>query len=284
MKYIITLLLSLLCISTGAQTLKKTFKFATFYTAVSGGNSVADDNVYSVLGGLQTDVVSTPFDYSFTAGVRKIARFKYENRANAFYNGTEKSYSDAATIGRVKGFEFLFEADWRRQQGRNFLDQNHFLRYVAKNWIAKVEYVQDGFADVSYFEGSQRARLNINDRLSVNVGVAQRISEPYGYDALDEWMLSNGNLHYTTLALQEGYSIDVQAGEYFDPSGELVASSPDVWEQVVIPDVIDDYVARKRSELPDQWNYSVVVGYDYYKYSKLCNIIRWHSRLVRIQK
>jgi len=277
MKYIITLLLSLLCVSAGAQTLKKTFKFATFYTAVSGGNSVADDNVYSVLGGLQTDVVSTPFDYSFTAGVRKIARFGYENRANAFYNGTEKSYSDAATIGRVKGFEFLFEADWRRQQGRNFLDQNHFLRYVAKNWIAKVEYVQDGFADVSYFEGSQRGRLNINDRLSVNVGVAQRISEPYGYDALDEWMLSNGNLHYTTLALQEGYSIDVQAGEYFDPNGELVASSPDVWEQVVIPDVIDDYVARKRSELPDQWNYSVVVGYDYYKFSKEFWMHTWGS-------
>ena len=111
-----------------AQTLKKTFKFATFYTAFSGGNSVADDNIYSVTNGLQTDVVETPFDYSITAGVRKIARFGYENRANVFYDGTEKSYSDAANIGKVKGFEFLFEADWRRQQGRNFLDQDYFLR------------------------------------------------------------------------------------------------------------------------------------------------------------
>ena len=114
------------------QTLKKTFKFATFYAAVSGGNSVADDNIYSVTNGLQTDVVETPFDYSMTLGVRKIARFGYENRANTFYNGTERSYSDAANIGKVKGFEFLFEADWRRQQGRNFLDQDYFLRYVAK--------------------------------------------------------------------------------------------------------------------------------------------------------
>ena len=102
-----------------AQTLKKTFKFATFYTAFSGGNSIADDNIYSVTNGLQTDILETPFDYSFTAGVRKIARFGYENRANVFYDGTEKSYSDAATIGKVKGFEFLLEADWRRQQGRN---------------------------------------------------------------------------------------------------------------------------------------------------------------------
>ena len=245
-----------------SQTVKKTFKFATFYTAFSGGNSVADDNIYSVTNGLHTDVLETPFDYSFTAGVRKIARFGYENRANVFYDGTEKSYSDAATIGKVKGFEFLFEADWRRQQGRNFIDQDYFLRYVAKNWIAKVEYLQDGFADVEYFEGSQRLRLNANDRLSFNIGVAQRISEPYGYNPLEEWVLSNNNIHYTSLAIQEGYTVDVQAGEYFSTDGELVANSIDVWEQVVIPQVIDDYVSDKRSELPNVWNYSVVVGYD----------------------
>ena len=269
--------LTALAFPASGQTLKKTFKFATFYTAFSGGNSIADNNIYSVSNGLQTDVVSTPFDYSFTAGVRKIARFGYENRANTFYNGTENSYSDAATIGKVKGFEFLFEADWRRQQGTNFLDQNHFLRYVAKNWIAKVEYVQDGFADVEYFEGSQRFRLNANNRLSFNIGVAQRISEPYGYNPLEEWMLSNGNLHYTSLALQEGYTVDVQAGEYFSPDGNLLASSADVWEQVVVPDVIDNYVARKRSELPSQWNYSLVLGYDYYKFTKEFWIHSWVS-------
>ena len=284
MKYLswltyVLLMIAMLVLGTAmqAQTLKKTFKFATFYTAFSGGNSIADDNVYSVLNGLQTDVVKTPFDYSFTAGVRKMARFGYENRANTFYNGTERSYSDAATIGKVKGFEFLFEADWRRQQGRNFLDQDHFLRYVAKNWIAKVEYVQDGFADVEYFEGSQRYRLNANDRLSFNIGVVQRISEPYGYNPLEEWMLSNGNLHYTSLALQEGYTVDVQAGEYFSPNGELIANSSDVWEQVVIPEVIDSYVARKRSELPSQWNYSFVLGYDYYKFTKDFWLHSWVS-------
>ena len=277
-KYIAIFTLFLLASCTvNAQTLKKTFKFATFYTAFSGGNSISDNNIYSVSNGLQTDVVSTPFDYSLTAGVRKIARFGYENRANTFYNGTERSYSDAATVGKVKGFEFLFEADWRRQQGTNFLDQNHFLRYVAKDWIAKVEYVQDGFADVSYFEGSQRYRLNVNKRLSFNIGAAQRISEPYGYDALEEWMLSNGNLHYTTLAIQEGYSIDVAASEYYNPEGSLVATSADVWEQVVVPKVLDNYVSRKRNELPSQWNYSVVVGYDYYKFSKEFWMHSWAS-------
>ena len=81
MKHILAILLLLISFNVNSQVLKKTFKFATFYTAFSGGNSIADDNVYSVTGGLQTDVVATPFDYSFTAGVRKIARFGYENRA-----------------------------------------------------------------------------------------------------------------------------------------------------------------------------------------------------------
>ena len=277
MRLIFAILLCLLSFSTQAQTLKKTFKFATFYTAFSGGNSVADESVYSVMNGLEKDVLETPFDYSFTAGVRKIARFGYENRANVFYDGTEKSYSDAANIGRVKGFEFLFEADWRRQQGRNFLDQDYFLRYVAKNWIAKAEYLQDGFADVEYFEGSERYRINVNDKFSFNIGLTQRISEPYGYDPLSEWLLDDNNIHYTNLALEEGYTIEVQENEYYDPSGELVADNADVWQQIIIPDVIGNYVNRKRNELPNQWNYSLVLGYDYYKYSKDFWMHSWAS-------
>ena len=188
--------------------LKKTFKFSTFYGAINGGNSISNVDIFSVTNGLQTSVVETPFDYSIALGVRKIARFGYENRANIFYDGTEKSYSDAATIGKISGFEFLFEADWRRQQGQSFLNQHHFLRYVADKWIAKVEYLEDGFADIKYFEASQRYRHKLGNKLSFNGGIVQRLSEPYGYNPLDEWLLSNGNIHYTYLAIQEGYSVN----------------------------------------------------------------------------
>ena len=164
--------------------LKKTFKFSTFYGAINGGNSVSDVETFSVTNGLQSATVKTPFDYSVALGVRKIARFGYENRANVFYDGTEKSYSDAATIGKISGFEFLFEADWRRQQGNTFFNQHHFLRYVADRWIAKVEYLEDGFADIKYFEASQRYRQKVGNKLSFNIGAVQRLSEPYGYDPL----------------------------------------------------------------------------------------------------
>ena len=161
MRYITTILLIGFSITASGQSLKKALKFSTFYTAFSGGNSLSDREVFSVGNGLQTDIVETPFDYSLTAGIRKIARFGYENRANTFYNGTEKSYGDAATIGKVSGFEFLFEGDYRRQQGVNYLDQDYFLRYVADKWISKVEFLQDGFADVRYFEASERFRAKL---------------------------------------------------------------------------------------------------------------------------
>lgn len=278
----ITLILLCLPMVVNAQTFKKAFRFSTFYAAVNGNNSLSDYNTYSVFNGpLSTDIIETPFDYSLTLGIRKIARFKYENRANVFYNGEEHSYSDAATIGTVKGFEFLFESDYRRQQGVLYLDQNHFLRYVGGRFVGKVEYVQDGFADVSYLEASQRLRINSKGKLSFNIGAAQRISEPYGYDPLQQWELPNGSLHYTQLALSEGYSYDFVTGEYMNPDGEVVASSFAVWREVVIPEVLKDYVQRKRGELNTEWNYSLVVGFDYYHYTKDFWLHSWGNVLPR---
>ena len=101
----LVLLLTLLfsCTLVQAQELKKAFKFSTFYAAVNGGNSVSDQTIYSVTNGLPQETIATPFDYSLSMGVRKIARFGYENRANAFYDGTETSWSADANIGKRNG-------------------------------------------------------------------------------------------------------------------------------------------------------------------------------------
>lgn len=276
------LILILLCLplfSFAQIDFQKLIKFSTFYGAVNGGTSISDVDVYSVTNGLQTQSIETPYDYSVSLGIRKIARFGYENRANTFYDGTESSFSDAATIGKVKGLEFLFETDFRRQQGSEYLDQQHFIRYVQNKWLAKVEYLKDGFADIEYFESSQRYKHTINRKFSINIGAAQRIAEPYGFDPLDEWKLSNGNLHYTYLAIQEGYNIDVFEGEYYNPSGTVVATSPEVWEAVVIPQVLQDYTNKKRDQLPAQWNHSLIIGFDYYHYTKTFWMHAWGNVL-----
>ena len=265
MRWLLLTLLSVICISSEAQ-IKKIFKFSTFYVAANGGTSISDRDVFSVSSQLTKDVVETPYDYSVIAGVRKIQRFQYEG-STPFKDGTESSYGDAATVGR-NPFEYLFEINYTRQEGVKYIDQNHFIRYVKPKWLVKLEYVKDGFADIEYYETTQRLRLRGNKKLSFNIGTLQRISEPYGYNPLDEWLLSNNNIHYTYLAIQEGYSVDVFASEYKDPQGNVVATSTDVWEQVVIPEVLSDYVEKKRNELPNQWVHSLVLGFDFYHYKK----------------
>ena len=56
---------------------KKHLKFSTIYAAVNGGTSVSDVRSFSVVDGLQTSMIETPYDYSVTLGIRKIARFGY---------------------------------------------------------------------------------------------------------------------------------------------------------------------------------------------------------------
>jgi len=262
-------------------------KFSTFYAAVNGGTSLSDVDVFSVDNGLSTSTVSTPYDYNFTIGLRKIARFGYENKAQTFYDGTESNYSDAATVGKVRGVEYLFEIDYKRQEGVDYMDQHHFIRFssdegcedeLCVNFFAlKLEYLEDGFADIKYFEASERYRHRKGKNLSWNIGLTHRLAEPYGYNALDEWMLSNGNIHYTYLALQEGYTVDVYSNEYYSPTGELIATSAEVWEAVVIPEVLSDYTQKKRNELAKTIQHSVVVGFDYYKYTKANWLHAWGS-------
>ena len=141
MRYILLNILVLIGLSSASQelgdfdfkqSLKKQLKFSTIYSAVNGGTSLSDVKTFSVTSGqLEEGLTVTPYDYSFTVGIRKIARFGYENKANTFYDGTESTYSDAATVGKVQGFEYLFEVDYARQQGVDYIDQHHFIRYSS---------------------------------------------------------------------------------------------------------------------------------------------------------
>tara|TARA_R110001592_G_scaffold41308_3_gene134840 strand:- start:1802 stop:2851 length:1050 start_codon:yes stop_codon:yes gene_type:complete len=280
MKKLLVLLFCLPIISNAQFTAKEFFKYSTVYGAINGGNSVSDVDVYSVTNGLETQIVETPFDYSVLFGARKIKRYGYEPK-EAFKRGLEASVNDGATVGLWENeIEFLFQAEYKRQEGETYFDQQHMIRYVDDKWLAKVEYLEDGFADVKYFESSQRYRNELKNGISLNLGIAQRMSEPYGYNPLEQWLLSNGNLHYTFLALEEGYTVefDGKGGvEYFSPSGGSVATSTEVWEAVVIPEMLANYTEKKREALPINWTHSWVVGFDYYKYTKTNWLHAWGS-------
>jgi len=262
--------------------IKRTFKFATFYGAYNGNNSISDVTTYSVTDGLSTDTEITPYDYSAVFGLRKIQRFGYEpNIQNRFKNGTENSYSDAATIGRRSGFEYLFELDYRRQQGKTFINQDHFLRYVADRYVFKVEYLEDGFADIGYFESSERFRQKLNNKFSFNVGAVQRISEPYGFDPFADCIRPDGSIPWMKIATDMGYNWNTLGlGDvYTDPEGKIVANSTAVFEAVVVPQILSEYANEQRSALPNKWEHSLVMGFDYYHYSKTFWVHSWANVL-----
>ena len=286
------LLVLLFCLPllVNSQNLKEIFKFGTVYGAVNGGTSLSDEDIYSVTNGLQSAVNETPYDYSILFGVRKMKQFGYQPK-EAFKRGLESSFSDASTLGNWENnFEFLFQGEYKRQQGETYLDQHHFIRYAGnggsekplsfKRFVAKIEYLEDGFADIKYFEASERLTY-IHPQvknLTLNIGAAQRLAEPYGYDPLAEWLLSNGNIHYTNLAIQEGYEVifDGQGGvEYLDPSGAIVATSNEIWEGVVIPEMLAAYTERKRDELDMTIQHSIILGFDYYHYTKTFWLHSW---------
>ena len=278
MKKILIILLCLCTLGAEAQ-IKKYFKFATFYGAVNGGTSVSDVDVYSISNGLTTNTIQTPYDYNVALGIRKIARFGYENKANTFYDGTESNYSDAATIGKLKGLEYLFEIDYTRQEGEEYLDQHHFIRYVDNSYVIKGEYLEDGFADIRFFETSERYRYKVTKKLSFNIGLAQRLSEPYGYDPLQQWLLPNGDIHYTYLAITEGYTVDVYANEYKDPDGNIVATNSEVWKALIIPEILREYTEKERNNLDMTLQHSVVLGFDFYHYKKDFWVHTWGNVL-----
>ena len=82
------------------------------------------------------------------------------------------------------------------------------------------------------------------------------------------WKLDNGGIHYTYLALQEGYNVDVFHQMYYDPNGDVVANNSEVWEAIIIPSVLADYTEKKRNELDKTMLQSLVLGFDFYHYKK----------------
>ena len=265
------------------KSLNRTLKFSTFYAAYNGNNSISDITTYSVTDGLKTTTAVTPYDYSAVFGLRKIQRFGYEpNIQNRFKNGTENSFSDAATLGsKSKGFEYLFEFDYRRQQGKEFLNQDHFIRYISDYYVLKVEYLEDGFADIGYFEASQRYRQKFNRKFSLNAGSMQRISEPYGFDPFADCIRPDGSIPWMKIATDMGYNWNTlgQGNVYSDPNGEIVANSTEVFQEVVVPQILSEYANNQRNALPNKWEYSLVAGFDYYHYSKKFWVHSWANVL-----
>ena len=123
-----------LCLSTvvNAQFLK----FSTLYISADVNSPLAEQPHYMMdrTTGEFTDItVVNPYNYKLNIGLRKIARFDYENKAKTFYDGSENSISNTASIGAVGGYEYLLSCAFVRDRGEEFVNHNYWLRHV-KNY------------------------------------------------------------------------------------------------------------------------------------------------------
>ena len=102
-------------LNTNAQFFKKIFKYSTVYTSGNISMPLIEDRkeFYVTQEGEVRDVTKEPkFDYRYSVGWRKLARFDYENRQNEFYDGSEKQVTLSAGVGNVDNWEWLFNYDW----------------------------------------------------------------------------------------------------------------------------------------------------------------------------
>ena len=72
---------------------KDFFKYSTVYTSAYASNPMYAQEVWytTQAGDLFNYTEDFAFDYTATLGIRKVARYKYENRQSRFYDGQRES-------------------------------------------------------------------------------------------------------------------------------------------------------------------------------------------------
>ncbi len=269
----------------------KPFKYATVYTSAFASTPAPARPQYYInqLGEIEDITIENKYDYKSTIGIRKVARFDYENRQNRFYDGqTEHSLSTSATVGAVKGFEYVAQYDRGRQQGREYENHRYFFRYLSKYWMIKGDYQRQGMVNLKYAQVDTRLRAHIGN-LDFSIGVATRQSKPYGYNPIEELLDS---IPWFAFAYGQGFSdfmygidgdlndsIDDYDWRWEDLEGNEIADSDEDFRRHVFPDLMRRYNKDVLDSIGYLGSLSAIAGVDYYHYSDKFWMHTWANLL-----
>ena len=259
--------------------LKKAFKYSTIYGAYSQTNSIQAPQTFIVTQG--NELIETtqrhPSDMMVTYGLRKLAFFQYEDR-NKFYDGSEKNQSVKSNIGAYKGLEYLVEYSKGRQQGREFDNQEVFVRYLAKYWLVKGEYQKNELIDIDYKSAEVRFRLPIGKKLSISIGSIYRTyNKAYGYNPIQKYLEDNAwwELAYQYHTDQLYEMIDPSTGGslgydylWYNQEGQIIASSDADYRNGIFQNVVNRYNSEELAMIGSFADLSAVFGLDFYHYKK----------------
>ena len=259
------------------------------------------------------------FDLSF--GIRKVGRFQYEPKRGVknagvggdWYKGTETNFNEAATIGKVRGWEYLIKYSENQRWDEKFKSQEYFLRYLGDLFIAKVKYANFELEDIQYGQGDIRFRKEFtSDEASLNfsIGVGGRTHPAYGFAPTvvdSSWYLGSW-WEFASDAFgidDRGYAVDTngdgigdglddglalydvgngqligyvnQDYRWFNEDGKLMAMSDREFYQYHFPRLLENWFEDKTRALGNQREISLSLGVDYYRYSENFWIHVWGS-------
>jgi hypothetical protein len=258
-------------------------------------------------------------DYDIAFGIRKIARFPYEPKRGVknagvggdWYKGkTDASPNEAATIGRVTGFEYLVKYMEHRRWDMKHASEEYQLRYLGDWFIFKVKYMDLGLEEIRYGQGDLRFRKEFvteNGSFNISFGVGARTHPAYGFAptiidsswytsawwefAADEFGVDDRGYLGDTDGDEVGDGgmaiYDSQTGEYigyvgwdyrwFDSDGNLMAMSDREFYTYHFPQLLETWFDKQLKGLGSQREVSVSLGIDWYQYTENFWIHAWGS-------
>ena len=261
------------------------FKFSTIYGAYSLTSPVTKEQQFQVTGGQLQELQQELDDHSImTFGIRKLARFGYENKPEVWYTGKEAPINESASIGNVPtGWEYVIEYSDHREFEEEFINQQFMLRYMGDNFIAKANYDYRGLEDVEFAAIDMRLKKDFGN-LALSMGVAGRSHPAYlDFLPIDLWwdeqdIDTSEFIPFWLFAYEYGFT-DEWAEQYtqygyqyydwkwYDAEGNLVATTDEQFYKQVYGEIVKEYNDDYAKDLGYQNELSLSVGADYYKYT-----------------
>ena len=257
-------------------------------------------------------------DYDIAFGIRKIARFHYEPKRGVknagvggdWYKGMQDaSPNEEATIGRVKGWEYLVKYMEHRRWDMEHKSSEFEIRYLADWFVFKLKYMDLGMEEIKYGQGDLRFRKEFinggNSSFNVSFGVGARTHPVYGFAptvidsnwytsswwdfAEDEFGVDDRGYLGDTNGDEVGDGgigiYDQTTGEYigyvgwdyrwFDRNGNLMAMSDREFYQYHFPGLLEKWFDKQLRGLGNQREISVSLGLDWYQYTENFWIHAW---------
>ena len=297
-------------------------RYSTAYASFSFNTPRYQGDRFYIDGGLSTgqleivreDRELKP-DFQKSFGLRKIGRFKYEARKGVkaagvggeWYDGSEKSYNEKATIGPVRGWEYLLKWTQGRQWGDDYLNQEYWLKYNANLFVAKAGYTQLDLEDVEYTHYDVRLKKDIWD-FTISAGLKHRQHPAYGFDAMvldttwylgawwdfaedafgwddNGWFIENPDGEPWQIWEYDPITDELipirGEGPFWNGNGEFLGYDWSWWDEdnnleaytdrefflYHFPELLEEYMGGIIKDLGNQKETSIVIGIDYYHYS-----------------